>query len=117
MSKHLRISLAFLVALLFHVSCFRQTEVTVEISVPQMGSPECRSLVLQAIDTLDREAVKRADLDVNRRVARVTYDSTAIALKNIEYAITAAGFDANEERATEEARARLPAACRDERTD
>jgi len=109
-----QLCLSFMLSGLFLCAgaCFRQTEVTVEIAVPHMGSPECRSVVLQAIDQLDREAIKRVDLDLDRRIARVTYDSTSIALKNIEYAITNAGFDANDEPANEEARARLPVACR-----
>ena len=93
-------------------ACFRQDVLTVEISVPQMGSPECRRLVLQALGRLEQDAIKRADLDIETRTATITYDSMRLALKNIELAITAAGFDANDEVAPDEARAQLPEVCR-----
>lgn len=92
--------------------CFRQEVLTVDISVPQMGSPECRRLVLQALGRLEQDAIVQVEPNVQTRVVTVTYNSTRLALKNIEHAITAAGFDANEEKATDEARAALPEACR-----
>ena len=98
--------------LLFSSACFRQDVLTVEISVPQMGSPECRRLVMQALGRLDQEAIKQADLNIDTRTATITYDSMRLALMNILHAITAAGFDANDEVASEEARAQLPEVCR-----
>jgi hypothetical protein len=93
-------------------ACFRQDIITVEISIPQMGSPECRQLVLQALGRLEQDAILEADLNTQSRVATIRYNSTRLALKNIEHAITAAGFDANEEKAPPEARAALPEECR-----
>jgi len=93
-------------------ACFRQDVITTDISIPQMGSPECRRLVLQALGRLEQDAIIRADLNIETRTATITYNSTRLALKNIEYAFTAAGFDANDERADAEARAALPAECR-----
>jgi len=92
--------------------CFRQDVITTEISVPQMRSPECRRLVLQALGRLEQDAIIRADLNMQTGVATITYNSTRLALKNIEYALTNAGFDANEEKADAEARAALPPECR-----
>lgn len=92
--------------------CFRQDVLTVDISIPQMGAPECRRLVLQALGGLEQDAIIRADLNIQTRVATITYDSRRLALKNIEHAITAAGFDANEEEAPPDAREALPAECR-----
>ncbi len=92
--------------------CFRQDILTVDISVPQMGSPECRRLVMQALGNLEQDAIIRADFNLETRTATITYNSMRLALKNIEYALTHAGFDANDEIASDEARAQLPEECR-----
>ncbi len=93
-------------------ACFRQDVLTVDIDIPQMRSAECRRLVLQAIGQLEQDAIERADLDIETGVMTITYDSRRLALKNIEHVIAAAGFDANDERAPDEARAALPEECR-----
>lgn len=92
--------------------CFRQDVVTVDISIPQMKSSECRRLVMQALNSLEHDAIKQAAPNIQTGVLQITYDSKRLALKNIEYSIAAAGFDANEEKAPAEARDALPAACR-----
>jgi hypothetical protein len=42
----------------------------------------------------------------------VTYDALKLGIKNIEYVIAGAGFDANDTPAPKEAREALPAECR-----
>jgi hypothetical protein len=61
---------------------------------------------------LEADAIVRAQPDVAARTVTVTYNSMRLAIKNIEYAITAAGFDVNEEQARPEARQALPEGCR-----
>lgn len=112
MRKLLLFCVAGLMVPAFLAACYRQDILTVDISVPQMGSPQCRSLVLQALGRLEQDAIIRAAPNIETRVLTITYDSRRLALKNIEYAITAAGFDANEEQAPQEARDALPAECR-----
>lgn len=92
--------------------CFRKEILTVEISVPQMRSQECAQIVIRALGTLEHEAIHQAEMNVDRAVAIITYDSMRLARKNIEFAIASAGFDANELRASPEARALLPDGCR-----
>ena len=98
--------------LLLISGCFRQEILTAEVNIPQLRAKECQQWVLDALDKLGPDAIIQADLDRERRTARILYDSRKVALKNIEYAITDAGFDANDEKARPEARAALPPACR-----
>ncbi len=105
---HATLGLALLVA----AGCFRQDIITTEISIPQMGSSACQNAVMRALGRLDHEAIVKAEFDIDQRIARVTYDSRRVGLKNIEFVITAAGFDANDEQADEESRRQLPEACR-----
>lgn len=93
-------------------ACFRAEILTARIDVPQMGSAECRRLVMRGLETIDQEAIRQVELDTEQRVAIITYDSSSIRLKNIEHAIRAAGFDANDVVAEPEARDKLPASCR-----
>ena len=92
--------------------CFRQEVVTVDIAIPQMKAEPCAELVLQSLQVLEAAAILDYQADLDRRVLRLTYNTTRLALKNIEHAIAAAGFDANDVSAAEEARAALPALCR-----
>ena len=92
--------------------CFRKEILTVEIAIPQMQSEACAQLVLQAIGRLEADAILRAEMIVDRRIASVQYDSTRLGLKNIEHAISMAGFDANDVLARPEAREALPEGCR-----
>ncbi len=112
MRKILVLCIAGLMVPAFIAGCFRQDILTVDISIPQMRAPECRRLVLQALGRLEQDAISRADPNIETGILTITYDSRRVALKNIEYAITAAGFDANEEKAPPEARNALPAECR-----
>ena len=93
-------------------ACFRQDVITIELQVPQMRSDDCARLVLQSFGRLEADAILRAEPNVAEGTLRVTYNSMRLAIKNIEYAITAAGFDVNEERARPEARQALPERCR-----
>jgi len=92
--------------------CFRPHIVTVDISVPQMRSPDCASLVERALGSYEEEAILETATDIDRQILTVTYDQRRLALKNLEYSLTAAGFDANDARADERARAALPSECR-----
>lgn len=94
------------------VGCFRQEVLTVEIAVPQMRSDACAQNVVQAISRLEADAILRAEMNVDRRVVSITYDSMRLGLKNIEHAISMAGFDANDVLARPDARAALPEECR-----
>lgn len=94
------------------MGCFRKEILTVEIAVPQMRSEECAQHVANALRRLEAEALRDVQLDIERRVVRITYDSTRLGLKNLEYALTTAGFNANDEEAEPALRQALPEGCR-----
>lgn len=101
-----------LLAIMSLTGCFRQELLTVEIAIPQMQSEACAQLVLRALGRLEADAILEAEFKVAERVATIRYDSTRLHLKNIEHAISMAGFDANDVLARPEAREALPEACR-----
>ena len=100
---------AGLVVALAGAGCLRQDKVTVTISVPQMKSMECSKRIT---DALAIQAIDFAIPDTTTRTIAVTYDSKTLALKNVEFLISGAGFDANDTPANPEARAALPEGCR-----
>jgi copper chaperone CopZ len=94
------------------VGCRKQDIRTARIHVPQMGSQLC---VDRAVSVVRRIPGVRGDqvvADRERRDIDVPYDSLKLSLKNIEYALAKAGFQANNIPADEKARAALPESCR-----
>jgi hypothetical protein len=92
--------------------CFRPDIVTTRVDLPQMRSAPCAERAGRALAPFEPEALREATFDVAARQVVITYDRRRLALKNIEYALTRAGFDANQATATEAARASLPPECR-----
>ena len=101
---------AGLVAALAGVGCLRQDVLTVTISVPQLKATECSKSIQDALLKID--GIMFAQPDPATHSIVVTYDSKKLALKNIEFLISGAGFDANDTPANPEARAALPESCR-----
>lgn len=91
-------------------SCFRQDVRNLEISVPAMGSPECARRVQEVFTRID--GIRAVQLDLPNRRIVVTYDGRKLGIKNIEYLLTAAGFEANGNPPDPQARAMLPPECR-----
>ena len=92
------------------------------IETPGVRSGICAELVLAALAELNpppqRSAQKAIDMDrtwvdTTNGLVHVRYDSMQLALKNLEFAITKAGFDANRLEADAAARRDLPPECRD----
>ena len=100
---------AIAAAVLLGAGCFRNDLRVVEVRVPQMATPECSKVILDALGRI--EFVVSATPDVASRTVTVSYDSTKLALKNIEIVIANAGFDANEIPASPQARQNLPPEC------
>ena len=103
---------AGIVIALSGIGCLRQDVLTVTISVPQMKAPECSKLITDAFLKIETGCILYAQPDPTTRSIAVTYDSKKLALKNIEFLISGARFDANETPANPEARAALPEGCR-----
>jgi hypothetical protein len=51
-------------------------------------------------------------IDLTSRTVTVKYDSIKMSLKNLEFAVADAGFEANNTPASETAAAQLPPECR-----
>ncbi len=89
---------------------FRKDIRTITVSVPKMGSLECSRRVQDAL--AKTEGVRATVPNLTARTVQVEYDAIRLGIKNIEYVIAAAGFDANTTIAREDARKALPAECR-----
>ncbi len=90
--------------------CRQQDLRTVAVKVPAMHNAACARLIQDAF--MRQPGIKSVRPDVDRREVAVTYDSMVIAIKNIEYTIAGAGFDANAIAADPQAAAALPPDCK-----
>jgi hypothetical protein len=92
-----------------------------------MKNDLCASIVAEAVaweiagnpgDRPNRQLARSLQItgtiavDLTNRTLRVRYDSLKMSLKNIEFAIADAGFEANNTPASASAAAQLPAECR-----
>lgn len=91
-------------------SCFRSDIRVMEIHVPKMNGPECAEIVKKALNSVD--GVKNVDIDLEKRVAVVTYHRLNVADRNLELVVTAAGFDANHSLTTADSQKNLPDDCK-----
>ena len=94
------------------VSCRRQDARTVSIHVPGMKNEACVEHVHTSLRRVPGVQVDSIVIDDATRTVLVTYESLNLSLKNIEFAIADAGFDANQVPANAEAVKKLPASCR-----
>lgn len=91
-------------------ACFRQDKRTITVAVPQMKSPECYAVIQQALGGV--EGIEGSRPNYEQRTLDVTYNGLKLAIKNVEFVIAGAGFDANNTAAPADAKARLPEGCR-----
>ena len=99
---------------------------TVTIQVPAMKNSACADRVIEAIgrelysgpdQDVSRQRIRdmlssgEAVVDLTNRSVTVRYDSLRLSLKNLEFAVAEAGFDANNTPASEEAVKALPPEC------
>lgn len=95
--------------------CFRNRISELELDVPAMRTEQCARLVEDALNKLaaiSEDAIKSKRVDVEQRKVWVEYDNVRLRRRNIETAVRHAGFAVNDLPADEQARARLPEACR-----
>ena len=76
--------------------------------MPGVKTASSSNRVMVAIGKLPGVDVKGSDIDLTKGMLSVRHDTMKIALKNIEYAISDVGFDANEITADPAAKAKLP---------
>jgi copper chaperone CopZ len=90
--------------------CFRQDVRTLVVKIPQMKSADCSKIIQGALSRI--EGIVSAEPDLEKRTMSITYNSTKLSIKNVEFLIAGVGFDANDEQGKTDAKAALPADCR-----
>ena len=99
-----------LLALLLLSSCRQQDVREVVIKTPGLKNQACAKLIQDAF--MRQPGIVSIRPDFQKRELVVTYNSMVIALKNIEFTVAGAGFDANDTPAPTNAVAALPPECR-----
>jgi copper chaperone CopZ len=108
-----RLTGVLLVALcMLGLSCRTKDVREVFILIPEMKNVACADVVVRAANAVQGVHPDKTRIEMEKRAVIVTYDSLITGLKNIEFAIADAGFQANEVPANKAAAAALPAACR-----
>lgn len=91
-------------------SCREQDIRQVVIKTPGLKNPACAKIIQDAF--MKQPGIVSVRPDFQKHELTVKYNSMVIALKNIEFTIAAAGFDANDIKAYTNAVAALPPECR-----
>lgn len=104
------IAIALVSSMALGSGCFRQDRRTITVKVPQLRSEECLRLIQTAAKPVD--GIEQLTPDYAQQTLDVTYNAMKLGIKNIEFVIAGAGFDANETQAPAAARAALPEGCR-----
>lgn len=94
------LGLAVVCFMLFVPGCYRPDIRTVEIPVPGLTSEEDAQRIHSVLAVYESLGiVHEIAFDLPQRRGRVTYDSTLAAVKNLEFLIAHAGYDAGSTRA------------------
>lgn len=99
-----------MLACLLFSSCRQQDVREVVVKVPGLKNQACAKIIQDAF--MRQPGIVAVRPDFQKHEIAVTYNSMVIALKNIEFTIAAAGFDANDTPAQTNAVAALPPECR-----
>ena len=106
-------TLAWMAALALAVAGCRQADIrSAAIHVPAMKSQACVDRVQKALMAEQALVESQISIDLKSRTVEVRYDSLRHSLKNLEFTIADAGFDANDIPANPDAQKALPAECR-----
>ncbi|MFZ1322996.1 MAG: heavy-metal-associated domain-containing protein [Ignavibacteria bacterium] len=88
----------------------KDNEKTVEITLPSIQCGMCVKTIEKALGNID--GVIDSKVDLKNKSVTVTYDDSKVSIENLESAITAAGYDANEMTANEDAYNDLHGCCK-----
>ena len=103
--------LAFIMLAFVLVSSCRQQDVREAIlKTPGLKNQACAKIIQDAF--MRQPGIVSIRPDFQKREITVKYNSMVIALKNIEFTVAAAGFDANDTQAPTNIVAALPRECR-----
>lgn len=103
-------ALTVAVAVVLLLSCRQQDVREVVVKVPGLKNPACAKVIQDAF--MRQPGIIATRPDFQKHELTVKYNSMVIAIKNIEFTIAAAGFDANDIQAQTNAVAALPPECR-----
>lgn len=90
--------------------CFRPAFRTITVSVPQMKSQACAERIVDACKRVD--GISNVVVNLDRKSVAVTFESLKIGIKNVEFTIAEAGFDADDIKANDKVRKALPPDCK-----
>ncbi len=83
------------------------------INVPTVLCDNCVKTVTTAVKKVD--GVESITIDLDKKIAHVNFDPDKVKLIDIEKAIAASGYDANNIKRDEKAHANLPKCCQSKR--
>lgn len=82
----------------------------VTISLPSIQCNMCKKTITNAMKEV--EGVNEVDVNVTEKRVKVIYDKSKTDVSKVEASITAAGYDANDKKANEEAYQKLHGCCK-----
>ena len=110
MTRRVQIMGLFMIAGLLIWSCGKSEAQTTEITVKTAVCDMCAHNIEQAAGKV--EGVRSVVVDMDKKVAKVSYDADKTSVAAIEDAITASGYAANDKAADETAYEGLPDCCK-----
>ena len=107
-----RIVVLTILAIAVLYGCTKQNDesTTVLVRTPSMVCGTCAKTITHAIEKLD--GVQDVNADVDKKTVTVKFISSKVTLDNVEKAITAAGYDANDKRRDKDAYDKLDKCCK-----
>ena len=98
--------------LAFYANSFSQKsgDDTTIIKVSSMQCGSCKKNVTKALKKVD--GVKDVNVNLDTKEAKVTFDNSVVNVSQLEDAITAAGYDANDKKADAKAYEKLDECCK-----
>ncbi|MBX7152065.1 cation transporter [bacterium] len=79
------------------------------INLPTIKCSMCVKTVKKAVGKLD--GIVETNIDLDKKTATVKYDPAKVTVADIEKAITASGYNANESKRDADAYSKLPDCC------
>lgn len=115
-NKNLKSTLtAFFIAVFFiafYANSYSQKsgDDTTVIKLPSMQCGTCKKKITKVLKQLD--GVKDVNVNIDTKEANITYDNSIVTVSQLEGAITAAGYDANDKKADTGAYEKLDECCK-----
>ena len=93
------------------VGCASKSEATtVEVQLSTMQCAMCSNTIEEALKKVD--GVQSVEVDLEKRMAKVTFDDKMTNVPALEQAVVKVGYAANDKKADSDAYAKLPSCCK-----